>query len=109
VIFQASSVVLLLIIGRPLDQVNIPANVAIQQRMTNELLPALAKLTPGGAAYLNEGDFRQPDFQNVFYGQSYPRLLRIKDKYDPKSLFYGLTAVGSERWTSRPDGRLCRV
>ena len=77
--------------------------------MTNDLMPALEAITPGGGAYVNEADFRQPNFQDTFYGDSYNTLLAIKDKYDPKGLFYALTAVGSERWTSRPDGRLCRV
>jgi len=72
-------------------------------------VPALEAITPGGGAYVNEGDFRQPGFQDVFYSSNYNTLLAIKDKYDPESLFYGLTAVGSERWMSRPDGRLCRV
>lgn len=77
--------------------------------MTNDLVPALEAITPGGGAYLNEADFRQPGFQDVFYGDSYSALLAIKEKYDPEGLFYALTGVGSERWASRPDGRLCRV
>jgi hypothetical protein len=58
-------------------------------------------------AYLNEGDWNQPDCQNVFYGENYPRLLAIKDKYDPGHNFYGRTAVGSDRWGEDRDGRLC--
>ncbi|KAI0471517.1 FAD fmn-containing isoamyl alcohol oxidase [Xylariaceae sp. FL0804] len=77
--------------------------------MTNDLVPALEAITPGGGAYLNEADFRQPDFQQVFYGDNYEKLLAIKDKYDPNQLFYGLTAVGSDRWEMQPDGKLCRI
>lgn len=77
--------------------------------MTNELIPTLEAITPGGGAYLNEADFRQPDFQDVFYGNNYDTLLSIKNKYDPEGLFYALTAVGSEKWASRLDGRLCLV
>lgn len=55
-----------------------------------------------------QADFRQPDFQKHFYGTNYDRLLSIKAKYDPYSLFYAPTAVGSEAWTQREDGRLCR-
>lgn len=93
--------------SRPLDVYDIAANVPIQEKITTELIPALEDITPGGGAYLNEADFRQPDFQDVFYGQSYDRLLSIKDKYDPESLFYALTGVGSERWESQADGKLC--
>lgn len=83
--------------------------LANQRLMTDELLPPLQRLTPGGGAYLNEGDFRQSDFQQVFYGSNYGRLRAIKDKYDPDGIFYAITAVGSEAWTPAEDGRLCRT
>ncbi|KAF9891408.1 hypothetical protein FE257_004264 [Aspergillus nanangensis] len=81
----------------------------MQRKMTEEYIPALAKLAPDSGAYLNEGDFRQPDFQRVFYGENYARLRRVKAKYDPDDLFYGTTAVGSDEWRVSDDGRLCRV
>jgi hypothetical protein len=56
---------------------------------------------------VNEGDWNQRDWQNVFYGENYPRLLVIKDKYDPGHIFYGRTGVGSDRWGEDADGRLC--
>jgi len=77
--------------------------------MTKSFMPKLEALTPNGGAYLNEGDFQQPDWQRAFYGINYPALSAIKRKYDPDDLFYGLTAVGSERWTQHSDGRLCRT
>lgn len=83
--------------------------LAMQDKMTNEYIPALRELSPDAGAYMNEGDFRQPDFQQVFYGKNYDRLRQIKAKYDPKDLFYGVTAVGSDEWNVRSDGRLCRV
>ena len=52
--------------------------VANQVKMTDVLLPALENLTPNGSCYLNEGDFRQPDFQSVFYGANYGRLKKIR-------------------------------
>lgn len=84
------------------------ANIEAQETMTQSLIPALEVLTPGGGAYLNEGNFRQPNFQQVFYGDNYDRLLSIKRMYDPNDLFYGLTAVGSHAWELRNDGLLCR-
>lgn len=69
----------------------------------------LEEITPGGGSYINEGDPNQPDFQDAFYGAHYTVLEGIKDKYDPDGVFYGRTVVGSERWASQVDGRLCRV
>jgi hypothetical protein len=57
---------------------------------------------------MNEADPFEPNFQKAFFGQHYPRLLRIKDNFDPKGLFYAVTAVGSDRWMVKDDGRLCR-
>jgi hypothetical protein len=76
--------------------------------MTDQLVPLLERLTPGGGAYLNEGDFRQPNFQEVFYGRHYTKLLQIKNKYDPFNIFYARTGVGSEFWAEQPDDRLCQ-
>ncbi|MCJ1430458.1 hypothetical protein MMC29_008376 [Sticta canariensis] len=85
------------------------AMVAQQRRMTEVYLPILAALTPGGGTYLNEGDFLEPDWQNVFYGSNYKRLRDIKRKYDPEDVFYAWTAVGSDEWVVTGEGRLCRV
>jgi hypothetical protein len=50
-------------------------------------------LTPGSGAYVSEGDRMEPNFQWSFYGSHYPRLLKIKQRYDPTNLFYAHTAV----------------
>ncbi|KAK7756331.1 hypothetical protein SLS62_001557 [Diatrype stigma] len=96
-------------LGLPFDYENFTANFEVQKKMTETLMPALEAITPGGGSYLNEADFRQPDWQTAFYGENYAALQGIKDKYDPHGLFYGLTAVGSDRWTIQPDGRLCQT
>jgi len=83
--------------------------LANQDLMTDVLIPSLAELTPNGSCYLNEGDFRQPDWKQVFYGANYDRLEEIKDKYDPNHLFYAVTAVGSDYWEPQEDGRLCKT
>ncbi|KAI1470849.1 uncharacterized protein F4812DRAFT_450063 [Daldinia caldariorum] len=101
--------ILNLVIGLAYDTYDFQANVALQTKMTNTIMPRLEALTPGGGTYLNEADFRDPDWKNNFYRTNYAKLLSIKDKYDPDSLFYGPTAVGSDRWTAQPDGRLCRA
>lgn len=61
------------------------------------------------ADYLSQGDFRQPNFKKVFYGSNYDALRKIKAKYDPNSVLYGKTNVGSDEWREREDGRLCQV
>ncbi|KAK8121241.1 FAD-linked oxidoreductase sor8 [Apiospora kogelbergensis] len=95
-------------IGTAIDYQDWAATLAAQDQITNELLPQLEKVTPDGAAYLNEADYQATDFQHLFYGEAYPRLLAIKHKYDREGLFYAKTAVGSEEWAEGPDGRLCR-
>lgn len=83
--------------------------IANQNLMTDVLLPPLEALTPNGSCYLNEGNFRQPDWQSVFYGENYDRLLEIKNKYDPYHMFYATTAVGADYWEVQPDKSLCKA
>lgn len=85
------------------------AMVAEQRKMTEQYIPRLAALSPNSGAYLNEGDFEQPNFQSVFYGNKYDKLRAIKAEYDPDEVFYGKTAVGSDEWRQLDDGRLCRA
>lgn len=80
-----------------------------QDLMTNDWVPQIEAVTPGSGAYMNEADFRQPNFQDVFFGKNYPALLAIKKKWDSKSLFYATAAVGSEVWTVANDGRMCKA
>ncbi|KAF7943953.1 hypothetical protein EAE96_010367 [Botrytis aclada] len=54
--------------------------LAAQYHMINEIIPQFEVLTPGGGAYLNEANFRQPDWQQTFYGKNYRKLLGIKNK-----------------------------
>ncbi|RYP55520.1 hypothetical protein DL769_010136 [Monosporascus sp. CRB-8-3] len=94
-------------IGTPINYTDWTANKAMQDKITYDLLPALQSITPNGGVYLNEADFQAPDFQTTFYGDHYEKLLAIKQKYDPDDIFYAKTAVGSDRWEQRLDGRLC--
>lgn len=78
--------------------------------MTDTLVPQITRLIPGDvSSYLNEADPWEPNWQNVFYGEVYERLLNIKIAYDPDSMMYARTAVGSEVWNEIEDGRLCRT
>ncbi|TQN70126.1 FAD-linked oxidoreductase ZEB1 [Colletotrichum shisoi] len=82
---------------------------AAQRRMTEEFMPLIQSVTPGSASYMNEADFRQPDWQSAFFGDNYAKLLSVKKKWDPESLFYVLKGVGSEAWNVAPGGRMCRA
>lgn len=76
--------------------------------ITHVLQPAIEEATPGMGTYINEGDFRQPDWKEVFYGANYDKLMSVKRKWDPEGLFYSNVAVGSDGWEVSEDGRLCR-
>lgn len=88
---------------------SLPAMLANQRKMTEEFVPRLRNLAPQSGAYLNEADFRQKDFQWVYYGRNYDGLKQVKGVYDPEGVFYASKAVGSENWEQRQDGRLCRA
>lgn len=80
-----------------------------QDLITDVLQPIIEQATPGMGTYINEGDFRQPDWKETFYGSNYEKLLSIKQKWDPESLFFCKLAVGSDAWTVANDGRMCKA
>lgn len=46
-----------------------------QDSLTESIMPRLKQILPGGGhAYMNEGDFQDPDWKRVFYGENYDRL-----------------------------------
>jgi hypothetical protein len=47
------------------------------------------------ASYFNETDYFQADWQEAFWGDHYPRLLQVKNAYDPRRLFFVHHGVGS--------------
>ena len=60
----------------------------------------LRKVVPEPASYLAETSYFERDWQKSFWGSNYPRLRRIKDKYDPDGLFFVHHGVGSEDWSA---------
>ncbi|KAF2433259.1 FAD-binding domain-containing protein [Tothia fuscella] len=68
----------------------------------------LRKISPKGGAYINEAWAKQPDWKDAFFGAHYPKLLSIKQKYDPDHLFYTAPGVGADLLVAK-DGRLCKV
>ena len=91
------------------DPDKLDSMVATQHRITNEFNPQLAALTPGGGAYMNEADFREPNWKQTWFGDNYERLYSVKRKYDPSSLLYMFKGVGSDAWEVAGDGRMCRT
>ena len=63
-------------------------------------MKALRVAAPAAGAYVNECDYFQPDWQRAFWGPNYPRLARIKRRYDPDGLFTVHHGVGSETWSA---------
>lgn len=85
-------------------------NSANETLITNSYDPLLMSITgQETGAYMNEGDFQQPEYQRQFFGANYHKLRAVKQKYDPNHLFYGTAMVGSEAWSVAADGRLCRT
>ena len=68
--------------------------------LTNTLMPILAAVDPSMGAYTNEANPYEPEWQTVFWGTNYPRLLKVKHRWDPCGLFRCNRCVGSERWDS---------
>jgi FAD/FMN-containing dehydrogenase len=82
---------------------------AAQKRMTEEFMPKIEAITPGSGSYMNEADFRQERWEDVFFGSNFKKLEDIKRKYDPEDVFYILKGVGSKKWNVSKEGRMCRV
>jgi FAD/FMN-containing dehydrogenase len=60
----------------------------------------IRKILPHVTSYVWETDFFQPNWQDAFWGENYPRLRAIKMKYDPAGLFFLHHGVGSEDWSA---------
>ncbi|KAF1958216.1 putative isoamyl alcohol oxidase [Byssothecium circinans] len=82
--------------------------MAEQERIsTEEVISPLQDIASG--AYMNEADFRNPRWREEFYGENWDRLVEVKRKWDPRGVLYAATAVGSDEWVVKGDGRLCRA
>ena len=64
----------------------------------NDAMSGILRLLPRVGAYVWEADYFQPNWQDAFWGENYPRLRAVKDKYDPEGLFFLHHGVGSESW-----------
>jgi FAD/FMN-containing dehydrogenase len=83
------------------------ANVVVARFLAGRVqasMKALRVAAPDTGAYVNECDYFQDNWQRAFWGSNYPRLARIKRRYDPDGLFTVHHGVGSEAWSA--DGFL---
>ena len=72
------------------------------------LLEILLILDSPQGAYMNEGDRYDPDVMETFYGPTHKDVLEESKKlYDPHSVFYCPTCIGSRRWVETQNGQLC--
>ncbi|KAK1758945.1 hypothetical protein QBC47DRAFT_436313 [Echria macrotheca] len=87
-----------------------------RQKRLRGVMDVIKGATPGGGAYVNEGDVLEPDWQDTFFGAYYSRLAQIKRARDPWGLFWAPTTPGSEAWEVESvdglptqNGQLCRT
>jgi FAD/FMN-containing dehydrogenase len=76
---------------------------AAQIRAAAAPLRALLKVP---ASYVSESDYFESDWRRAFWGSNYPRLARIKRRYDPDGLFFAHHMVGSDDWSEDGFTRL---
>jgi FAD/FMN-containing dehydrogenase len=77
-----------------------------QAQAADRAMNEIRKLLPRVGSYVWETDFFQPNWQDAFWGENYPRLRAVKDKYDPAGLFFLHHGVGSEDWSADGFTRL---
>jgi len=63
----------------------------------NRAMGFIKDVTPGAGTYSTESDFFLEDWQQNQWGSNYPRLLSIKNRYDPANFFRVHHGVGSEQ------------
>ena len=86
------------------------AELQAAQAKVNQWQVLFRNLTPGGGAYMNEATFDAPTWKEDYFGSNYNRLLKIKQKYDPRYVLWQHTSVGSDSyWQLDGRGALCRV
>jgi FAD/FMN-containing dehydrogenase len=69
---------------------------AASARGARDAIAIMRALSPGAGTYSNEASYFEPDWQEAFWGENYPRLLEIKRRYDPDNVFRVHHGVGSE-------------
>ena len=69
-------------------------------RNVRKAMSELRAIASDHGAYLSESNYFEKDFQRAYWGENYPRLAQVKQKYDPDGLFVVHNGVGSEQWSA---------
>lgn len=96
--------------GGPPPYLHIPgyeADPVKQQSDKADIARAAAAIRTAGdnGSYVSESDYFNASWREAFWGANYPRLRRIKRRYDPDGLFVVHHGVGSEDWSADGFGR----
>ncbi|MEO8859472.1 MAG: FAD-binding oxidoreductase [Burkholderiaceae bacterium] len=75
------------------------AAALMQAQRTARAMGVLRQLVPEAGSYLAEGNYFERDWQHAFWGANYARLRAVKQRYDPRGLFFVHHGVGSEDWS----------
>ncbi|KAF8238502.1 FAD-binding domain-containing protein [Tricholoma matsutake] len=78
---------------------------AVEQNVTN-LANGIRVVATNAGSYVNEPAIFQPNFQETYWGNHYPRLRAFKEALDPKDLLIVRQGVNSEGWD---DEILCKT
>lgn len=63
----------------------------------------------GRRANARQGDLNEPNWQESYWGDKYPKLLQLRKKWDPEGVFYAQTTPGTEDWSVLDYGsKLCK-
>jgi hypothetical protein len=74
-----------------------PLDPDVQKNVTMgflDMLEPLKTLSPGGGAYFNEASYEEVEWEQTFFGDNYPKLLKVKERYDPEHVFDCWKCVG---------------
>lgn len=88
---------------------NAETKAEVHRDITDVKIGSMKALAPNTGCYMNEADGEDPEYLEDFYGKKLEQHVAAKAKYDPVSVFYCPTCVGSDAWKEDGTGRLCRV
>ncbi|EME79321.1 uncharacterized protein MYCFIDRAFT_116453, partial [Pseudocercospora fijiensis CIRAD86] len=95
--------------GQQWNPRNFTRQAEILESNTNVFGRAIREHSPGKGTYLNEADPYDPDYPEVFWGEHYERLLKLKHRLDPEGVFWCRPCIGGEEWeVEESTGRVCR-
>ncbi|KAL4062935.1 hypothetical protein J3A83DRAFT_4107888 [Scleroderma citrinum] len=60
----------------------------------HDLAETMKTIAPNSGSYFNEADVYESNYEESFWGENYPALLKIKQKYDPNGLLDCWRCVG---------------